>query len=587
MPVSHASLAHASLVLVAALLTLPFLQPLHRFPLTSFYSEWLAFALGIAACALLMSRGAWKTAALPATAFAPLALAALILVQTAAGMVPYAAHALTAVLYLAWAALLMLLAAALRREFGSTTITVVMAWSLLAGACAGAIVGFLQHYEFATILDPVIARKTHAAVFGNLGQPNHYATHLTLGLISAGYLWATGRMSAVVAFAVGATLLLMLGVSGSRSVWVYLVIGFVLAVWLRARHAGAPARRLAAAAAAALVAFALAQWLATLPLFAAAGGVVTSTQKLFAGAAGITDRLQLWREAWLMFTGAPWLGQGWGQFASHHYAFHAAHDVSVAAGLFGHAHNIVLQLLAETGIAGAACVIAGAVIWLAGVARRPFDPEAWWLLAILGVLGAHSMLEYPLWYAYFLAAAALALGLGESRHWQLSARAARLAASGFVVIGALHVATALPAYRDFERLFTSPADGLSDQQLAAILARAQGDTLFEPYGDLAVAYVMTVDPTNLAVKLALLDRVARFIPVEIVVYRRAILRALNGEAAAAADELAKAMRAYPGALPEFQALLADMAPRHPRELMPLLKLASAESARQAAPRPAP
>ncbi|MGH8649073.1 MAG: hypothetical protein ACREUP_07170, partial [Burkholderiales bacterium] len=57
--------------------TLPFLQPYHRFPLTSFYSEWLAFALGLAAALPLLGRNAWRDAAVPIIALAPLGLAML------------------------------------------------------------------------------------------------------------------------------------------------------------------------------------------------------------------------------------------------------------------------------------------------------------------------------------------------------------------------------------------------------------------------------------------------------------------------------------------------------------------------------
>jgi hypothetical protein len=46
----------AAVLLTGLAWTLPFLQPYHRFPLTSFYSEWLAFALGLAAVLPLLRR---------------------------------------------------------------------------------------------------------------------------------------------------------------------------------------------------------------------------------------------------------------------------------------------------------------------------------------------------------------------------------------------------------------------------------------------------------------------------------------------------------------------------------------------------
>ena len=49
-PAVHSKLfARASLLLIGLAWTLPFLQPRHRYPLTGFYGEWLAFGIGLAA----------------------------------------------------------------------------------------------------------------------------------------------------------------------------------------------------------------------------------------------------------------------------------------------------------------------------------------------------------------------------------------------------------------------------------------------------------------------------------------------------------------------------------------------------------
>ena len=79
---------------------LPFLQPYHRYPLTSFYSEWLAFALGLAAAMLLAHKASWDEAKLPAVALAPIALIVVVGLQATLGRVPYTEQALMAALYL-------------------------------------------------------------------------------------------------------------------------------------------------------------------------------------------------------------------------------------------------------------------------------------------------------------------------------------------------------------------------------------------------------------------------------------------------------------------------------------------------------
>src|SRR6185436_4164885 len=95
--------ARASLLLIGLAWTLPFLQPYHRFPLTGFYSEWLAFALGLAAALLLLRKEPSHYATVPVIAIAPLGLILVIGLQVALGRVNYPEQVVTATWYLLWA----------------------------------------------------------------------------------------------------------------------------------------------------------------------------------------------------------------------------------------------------------------------------------------------------------------------------------------------------------------------------------------------------------------------------------------------------------------------------------------------------
>jgi len=80
---------HASLWLCGLAWTAPLLQPYHRFPLTAFYSEWLAVALALAAALPLLHREPWRDATVPLVALAPLALIVVLAAQVVLGRVPY------------------------------------------------------------------------------------------------------------------------------------------------------------------------------------------------------------------------------------------------------------------------------------------------------------------------------------------------------------------------------------------------------------------------------------------------------------------------------------------------------------------
>jgi len=563
---------------------LPFLQPYHRFPLTSFYSEWLAFALGLTAALPLAWKRSWREAALPVAALAPLGLILLLGLQAALGRVPYPEQALIATLYLLWVALLILLGHVLRHELGIAAVAETLAWFMLAGGLLSALAGLLQHYQFSTPLDFLVARKSSAAVYGNLAQPNHYAAYLALALASAGYLYSRGGLRGVLAAACAVLFLPMLAFTGSRSPWLYLGLLAALALLLHRRWRDADSRKLAVFALCLLPGFVAAQWVVTLEFLVPAHGLqVTSAQRLFEVASGIEARLQLWREAWEMFLAAPVLGAGWGQFAWHHFLNQALTGANAAPGVFNHAHNIIMQLLAETGAIGAVLVVGAAATWLADLKRVKLDLEWWWLLALLAVVGTHSMLEYPLWYAYFLGVAALLLGLGAQRALSLRfAGAARFLVALGVLAGWVNLLAVLAPYRDFERLVFLPERGSSPQLEERLFAEAIGrihrEPLLTPYVELAVAYGITVTPERLKEKLDLNTRAMRFAPVDVVVYRQALLLALAGEHAAARGQLEQAMRVYPAELGNMLSQLDDLARRRPAEFAPLLELAAAKSA---------
>lgn len=572
-------------MLIGLAWTLPFLQPYHRFPLTSFYSEWLAFALGLAAAVPLLGRNAWREAAVPLIALAPLVLAVLLALQVALDRVPYAEQAYTAGLYLLWAALMAVLGHALGRRMALDSIAGTLAWFLLAGGLVHALIGLAQHYHISTPFDFMVAQKAGTAVYGNLGQPNHFAAYITLSLASVAYLYGRGILKGAIASTCAAVCLVVLALAGSRSPWLYLVTLIALTLVLHRLQRDSASRRLAVFACCLLPGLIAAELLVSLPLLAPTEGpaTVTSAERLFQVVSGYGPRLEKLGQAWQMFLAAPVLGAGFGQFAWHNFLYQAAYGASAAGALFNHSHNIVLQLLAETGIAGALIIVGAVIAWLAGLRRVRFDLEWWWFLALLAVIGIHSLLEYPLWYAYFLGPAALLLGLGAQH--SLAVRfpgAARAAVALVLLVGCVNLAAVIPPYRDFERLVFSAGprapQSSSDEAFAQALMEVHEEPLLRPYVELAIAYGVSVDREQLGDKLALVTRVIRFVPVEVLVFRQALLLALAGDAAAARAQLERSLRVYPSERAAVVAELENLARRYPAEMTPLLKLTASKIA---------
>ncbi len=126
----------------------------------------------------------------------------------------------------------------------------------------------------------------------------------------------------------------------------------------------------------------------------------------------VIERAAHWLAAWRMFEQHPWLGVGPGQYA----------DVYPSVALprwqdpLGHAHNYVLNVMAEGGLVGLAAYLlltVGALwmAWRAGWQRRGWPRAvAWGVLGMMGHLLAHNMFDNLYVHGMYLLVA-IALGL--------------------------------------------------------------------------------------------------------------------------------------------------------------------------------
>lgn len=558
---------------MALLCAAPFLQPYHRFPLTAFYSEWLAFALGLGVMAPLLERRTWHESGVPMLALAPFALAALLVVHGALGWSPYFGQALTGALYLIWAGGLVIAARSLVHAYGPETICTVIAVGLACGGLLSALTGVVQHYNLVTPFNAYIARPTSAAIFGNLAQPNHFATQLTLGLMSLAYLYARGRVPVAAGVGAAALMIFVLGLSGSRSALLYLLAAFALAAWLRSGAGDRPARRLFMLTGVFVIAYYILQLLVDAGWFKAEHRVaVTAVERLFSGADSISERFSLWSAAWAMTLEHPLVGVGWGSFPEHYFNFVTESEATGQYPLYHHAHNLVLQLLAETGVTGAMLIVVPLVIWAYNVLADGRNAGWWWLLALAAVIAIHSLLEYPLWYAYFLGPSVLLLGVAPVKVFMPRlAHGGRILALAVIAIGTVNLVTLWLDYRNFERIFHSRAGKISNYEHAAMMRELHRNPVLTPYIELATALLLSPEVADLDQRRALTERTLRFAPVFTLVYREVLLLALADRPKEALALLLRARRAYPSVPPEFLRDLVRLAREQPALMRPLVE----------------
>ncbi len=571
------SLAHVSLVLAGMMWVYSFLNYYHQYPITTFYQEWGTAVLGLAAMVLLLRGDYWRQAEIPRIVFLPVGMMLLVVVQFLFGKVAYFGQMLFFTLYFMWAALLIMLGGRLRELLGLPTVATVLAVFLLLGAELNALAGLHQHFQWHSFLDQVITPKVSAGVFGNVAQPNHYADYLVLGLASLGLIYARGALRAWQAALLALPILFVLPLTGSRGTWVYLLWLAVSAFMWQWRNR--VQRPLFYYSLLALLGFGLMHLVIQLPWFASDSGTgsVNTVQRMMAedvGSGGI--RLYLWHEAGMMFLNSPLLGVGFGQYGWQHYELAPLLHNTGISGLYNNAHNLVMQLAAEGGLA-ALLVLAGTLLpWLLRAWREERTIYHWWGYTLLAVLAAHSMLEYPLWYAYFLGIAALTLGMLDTGRYRLEfGLAGRLLVLLTLLLGAVSLWQLFTGYRYYESvIWLRPAPGKEADYIEAMnisLREMQKRALLLPYADMQTSNGIQVSSDRIDDKLKLNSDVMHFVPMASAAYRQPMLLALKGDLTGAQAEMERAIWSFPREFPAEVDTLGKLAAEDPEHFRALLE----------------
>ncbi|MGH8677824.1 MAG: Wzy polymerase domain-containing protein [Burkholderiales bacterium] len=558
---------------VALMAIVPFVLPFHQPPLQSFYQEWIAFLFGSAALALVGLGATDRRIEVPRTTVLPLGLAVLVIVQIILGRITYWQQGVLGMLYLLWACAMLAVGFVLRRGLGWDRFAAVISWALFAGSMATAAMAYARFLGWNTAgwVMPMFLPR----LYGNLGQPNHFADYLALGLFSAGFLIVTRRLNTVIGIAASVVLLVGLNLSGSRVVWIYLVAAAALAAWLHLGQRTGESRRLFAWAGAMIVLYVAIQ-LGAAHLFDANSPSIVVVKRLSEDVSANSDRSRIWYAALLMLKDTPVLGVGFEGFGWHYFEMFSRFPSDLDPGLTDNAHNIVFQLLAEFGLPGGLLLALCVVIWAAGQWRQPLSVQRWWALSLVATIGAHSLLEYPLWYAYFLGVFAVLLGATEEAAWRFHSRALdRIAFAAAALIAVWTLSTILVDYRRVEGLAHMPQNALEADRILSQALSLHRTSLLTHIVELGLVRTIRIDEDQLQAKLELNGRVLRYLPTANVAYRQSALDALAGNLPAAFRQWDLAAACFPGKAAPMIAELRLLASQGQPRLVPLVEYAAA------------
>ena len=555
-----------ALIPLSMLFVVPFVVWNHQPPLMSFYAECCAAALILLVFLASMTVPARWDVSLPG--YVLFGLAGLIVLQVALGRVAELSQAVIAITYLLCGVALIYAVRILISRLGSSALVVASVWGLIIGGGLNTLFAIQQTWSISTLLNDVVVVGRAGAGYGNLAQTNHLASYLGIGLASVLYLLATNRIRLILAVGIGAWLVFGLSLSASRSAWLFLFALLALGgVWFYKQRTMSSVR-VAALACLYLILFACLQW-----TLAESAGLMTASQRLVSEGRGLDIRLVYWRHAFQMFIDNPLFGVGYQNFAWANFelvAVDVAQGVALPAALHStavnNAHNVIMQLLAEFGVPGV--LVTGVFLfWISQQLKKKWTPERWWGWAILFILGVHSMLEFPLWYAYFGAVFAVVLGLLQGdlpSQSGLNQRKGLLFLMAVLAAGLVILLSLGTKYPLLERVYSygpTRNPGYTSVQLQADLRSLQDSWLLYPW----VAFAYTASPvepgrvSSWPLQLQINSVVVKRWPNSGPLYRQILLLALTGNSQAAEELLNSVARVHPDMLGGFLAQVETFA----------------------------
>ena len=441
-----------------------------------------------------------------------------------------------------------LMAAVGRRAAGDEALLRWWVVGLLTAALISAVLGVLQYLGLARELSPWVNQPLKGDAFANLRQRNQFASLTSLGLVAL-LGWVAARAKAqtmtrggwIWAFALLNVLAAGVACSVSRTGAVqWALVGVLMAAWgwhtdKQETGVGKGLVWLALAAPLLVAVWSLLMpWLAlqtTGELGASMILRVTGQAQDYAACGG---RRVLWTNVLALVAQHPWLGWGWGETDYAH--FMTGYSSMRFCDMLDNAHDLPLHLALEFGVPFALAVMALVTVWV--LRRTPWrEREPWRVMAwcLLGVLGLHSLLEYPLWYGPFQMTLGWAMGLLWAEHHAPTVQARQ---EGPMLVAAMVFIGCLYAAWDFNRVgqIYRPTILRDAAYRDNPLHHAKQSWLFKNQADFAELTTQTVTPDNAADLYLQALRVMHYSPEARVVQRAIDSAKLLGD-----DEHAQAL----------------------------------------------
>ncbi len=545
-----------SLLLTGLMFLLPFVNTHYQQPIPTFYTEWIAAMLGLAAISPLAFTRSWQSIKIPQVSLLFLGLSLVLGMQWLLNMIHSTFYAFLVLSYFIWAYLLTILGATLRQELGWEKLVSVLAYALVI---AGIINIGIVVLQFVMHTGGVIPFTLNWNSYGAMTQRNLFADFVSLATASLIYLYNKGRFSTSFFSLLLVFFLIMLALSGSRSSWLHLIVLTTLAIAIKVKKSKTSTLtdRLLNINLMLLPIFILVQLFIH---YAVPDGLVSlASERLIDGVNADTPsaRLQILYDSMRLFMNSPWLGNGFSSMRGATFLLIDHQAAMATKQVFEHAHNFFLHLLAEIGIIGFLIVSTALIAWFRTLNLREITLETWWVFALLAILAMHSMVEFPLWFTFYLGIAALLLGAIDGKQLPpklpeifnkrpLGGNYGRIIQICLVLallVGTVNLGTMFIANSKLEKWVQQWAN--NEQPDNSQLNWVSQYSLLHSYAELMSALSININGADLEGQLLLNQSAMQFKPLQRITYNHALLLELKGDHENAIRQLNRALIAYP------------------------------------------
>ena len=392
---------------IIVLLAIPQLSSYHYDPLPEFFAEttfaWAAITL------FLIIIFAYKHITIPRITIPLALLAAFLFIQNKFVNIDYVGLSYVAGMELILCIMLAISFSTLIEEFGLESIITTICIALLIGAILQSAIGFLQYTGMYKLFGGIIfydSLHPTTNIFGHFGQRNHYCHYLSWAIFGLIYLFHKNKIKLPVFLIIIAWLIFSMTIAASRSVFIYFALASIISFIYYLKNRNTESRNLFLLIISASITLVIIESIYPIisNMFSHASHISSGLQRIaYDSDNGLSNRrFTEWQKAWIVFKANPIFGYGLNEYAKQSISLQTLFpNAPLNSGLFTNCHNLILQLLAETGIIGTLIVVLGLIYSIYAIIKYN-NAECVIILCMIFTTLAHSMVEYPLWYIYFL-----------------------------------------------------------------------------------------------------------------------------------------------------------------------------------------